>query len=384
MHRFNIHGLDLSALNKVLRSSFPDLSYEIVDDSLRFLALTTSQEEDIKTLIFALKASSAYRDKSSERTSVFVRSKQSLRNSRDVHAELERRGDLVWLGEGLALLSGGFLTVKRALERYWFEYATKEVGAEELENPALWSAKVANQSEYLSDFPHEATFIFGAKRDSRSIACVSQATAQDASFWKKLDASSISDSISLLGFCQPSVCTSCYYALGQRSNLSDAFYTTYNRVFRNEGTTRLDRLLSFSVRDTIAVGSDEFVRYAREMFLSKAKEFVRAISIEAEVSRATDPFFASKASKLFFQKTADLKHEIQAFIPCDNQCIAVGSVNLHLQTFGARFSMNVDSGVASSACFGIGFERLAYALFSQNGPDHSKWDKSILGVLGLR
>ena len=384
MHRFDIHRLDLSALNKVLRSSFPDLSYEIVNDNLRFLALTPREEKDIETLIFALKASLEHGDSSLEHTGVFCQQKESFRDSRDVHTELERRGDLVWLGEGLALLSGGFLTVKRALERYWFEYAVRELSAEELENPALWSAKVANQSEYLSDFPHEATFIFGAKRDSRSIASVSQATAQDTSFWKDLDTSSISDSISLLGFCQPSVCTSCYYALGQRSKLPDAFYTTYNRVFRNEGTTRLDRLLSFSVRDIIAVGSDQFVRRAREMFLSKAKEFVKALSIEAEVSRATDPFFANKASKLFFQKTADLKHEIQAFIPCDNQCIAVGSVNLHLQTFGARFSMNVDSGVASSACFGIGFERLTYALFSQNGPDHLKWDKSILSVLGLR
>lgn len=384
MHRFDIHGLDLSALNKVLQSSFPDLKYEVVNTNLAFLALTPSQKKGIETLIFALKASYEHGDSSSNSSGIYRKQEEQFSDASDVHSELEKRGDVVWLGEGLALLSGGFLAVKRALERYWFEYAVKELSAEELENPALWSTKIANQSGHLSDFPHEATFVFGAKRDSRSIACVSQATAQDTNFWKNFDTSSISDSLSLLGFCQPAVCTSCYYALGQRSNLQDSFYTTYNRVFRNEGTTRLNRLLSFTVRDIIAVGSDEFVRHARAMFLSKAKEFIRTLSIEAEVLHATDPFFANQASKLFFQKTADLKHEIQALIPCDGQCIAVGSVNLHLQTFGARFSMNVDSGVASSACFGIGFERLAYALFSQNGVDHSKWNKSTLSALGLR
>jgi hypothetical protein len=384
MHHFDIHRLDLSVLNRVLQSSFPDLSYEIVNDKLTFAVLTPSEKQDIETLIFALKSSFTQSDPISGNAYFFREQNKSLKYSEDIHTELERCGDLVWLGEGLALLSGKFLEVKRSLEYYWLEYAARELGAKELENPAFWSPKVANLSEYLSDFPHEATFLLGAKRDSRSISSVSKAMAKDANFWNDLDTSSVSDSISLLGFGQPSVCTSCYYALGQRSQLTDDFYTTYNRVFRNEGTTRLDRLLSFSVRDIIAVGSDEFVRRARERFLAKSKEFIEILNLEAEITNATDPFFANKASKIFFQKTANLKHEIRVTIPYDKQSIAVGSVNLHLQTFGARFSMKTDSGVASSACFGIGFERLTYALFSQNGPDYTKWDKSILSILGLR
>jgi seryl-tRNA synthetase len=290
---------------------------------------------------------------------------------------------LVWIGEGLAVLSGDLLRVKRALEKYWFDYAISELKATEIENPALWSSEVAEKSKYLTDFPHEATFILGAKRDNISIGNVEKLVSQENFLLHDINLSDALPSLSLVGFCQPSVCTSCYYAIGKRMSASNEIYTTYNRVFRNEGTKSLERLLSFSVRDIMVVGNDAFVRETRDVFLKKALRFIEELNFEAKIISATDPFFATKSSKIFMQKTGDLKHEIQAWVPFEKKAIAVGSINLHLDTFGRRFSMKNQDDFSFSSCFGIGFERLTYALFSQNGPNLLEWDETLLERLAL-
>ena len=139
--------------------------------------------------------------------------------------------------------------------------------------------------------------------------------------------------------------------------------------------------LAHSLADSILYcAMDSFVR---DKFLKKANDFIKELMLDGQLVRATDPFFAKKSSKLFMQKSADLKHEIQAWIPYEKKSIAVGSINLHLNTFGERFAMNVENCVASSACFGIGYERLTYSLFAQNGPLLNTWDGSVLDVLGL-
>jgi hypothetical protein len=384
MHKFDLQGVDIFSLEKVLRATFPDSNFEISNTVLEFSAIGEQQQHDIQKILNTLRTAAKFEALNSKYPGSYILQESNCSYVSDVHVELELRGDIVWLGNGLATLSGDFLKVKRSLEKYWADYALVKLLATEIENPALWSSKIASQSKYLSDFPHEATFVFGAKKDGDSIANLGALTSKEGFPNDTEDLSSVIGSLTLLGFCQPAVCTSCYYAIGKRREVSNSLFTTYNRVFRNEGIKRLDRLLSFSVRDLMVVGSDEFVRNSREIFLNKASNFINELKLEAQLVRATDPFFAAKSSKLFVQKTGDLKHEIQAWIPYEARPIAVGSINLHLDTFGERFLMNIENRPASSACFGIGFERLTYSLFAQNGPVLKNWDKQVLDTLRLQ
>jgi seryl-tRNA synthetase len=384
MMYFEINEIDVASLSKILTASFPDIKHSFDADKLCFESTEARYTPLIQQVIKILEASKKFENTSLNYENTFEYPSGREFYDKDVHLELLARGDVSWIGNGLIMLSGDFLKVKRALERYWLDYALDELQADEIENPALWSPEVAEQSKYLEDFPHEATFVFGAKRNAISVTEVADLISDGKFLTGTGEIYNKFNALTLLGFCQPSVCTSCYYALGKRVPVKSALYTTYNRVFRNEGSQRLDRLLSFSVRDIMAIGDEEYVRKTRGVFLQKAEAFINDLHIEAKIVRATDPFFATKSSKAFMQKTADLKHEIQAWIPHDHKAIAVGSVNLHLDTFGKRFSMSLKNGTAFSACFGIGFERLTYSLFAQNGPVLDDWGIDIVERLRLR
>jgi len=383
MMYFEINEIDIASLSKILTSSFPDIKYTVDANRLNFESTDPCYASLIQQVIKILENSKKFENTSFNYENLYGDPSERIFYDKDVHLELLERGDINWIGNGLVTLSGDFLKVKRALEQYWLEYVLNELQAVEIENPALWSPEIAEQSKYLEDFPHEATFVFGAKKDAGSVNKVAELVSDKEFLSGKADNSGDFKALALLGFCQPSVCTSCYYSLGKRTPVKSALYTTYNRVFRNEGSQRLDRLLSFSVRDIIVVGDEEYVRKTREVFLQKAGAFIRELVIEAKIVRATDPFFATKSNKVFMQKTADLKHEIQAWIPYERKAIAVGSINLHLDTFGKRFSMNLKNGAAFSACFGIGFERLTYSLFAQNGPNLDDWSIDLVEKLRL-
>ena len=383
MIHIDINGIDIDSLEKVLSASFPDSNYVIEGKTLIFDSISKRHELLVRQVLSVLFASAKFQSNRPNYPSKYILDNNRIFYREDIHHTLLARGDLVWIGEGLAVLSGDLLRVKRALEKYWFDYAISELKATEIENPALWSSEVAEKSKYLTDFPHEATFILGAKRDNISIGNVEKLVSQENFLLHDINLSDALPSLSLVGFCQPSVCTSCYYAIGKRMSASNEIYTTYNRVFRNEGTKSLERLLSFSVRDIMVVGNDAFVRETRDVFLKKALRFIEELNFEAKIISATDPFFATKSSKIFMQKTGDLKHEIQAWVPFEKKAIAVGSINLHLDTFGRRFSMKNQDDFSFSSCFGIGFERLTYALFSQNGPNLLEWDETLLERLAL-
>ena len=307
----------------------------------------------------------------------------AIRFEGDPQPALEAAGDVIPIQPGFYTLQGDFLRVFHAINRAVLKMAY-DVGAVEQENPAVWPVRLFKMIDYFHEFPQQMILCAPVKDDFNSRSLFSKLYAKDKDFESVPMNEHMADATYGL---QPAVCDCSYYTLeGSRAH-RDTYYTTYNKVFRNEksATNRLDRLTNFSVRDIMFVGGDEFVLEAREKLIQVLSAFLVSLQINAKIETANDPFFANEsAMKSVFQNAHKLKYELLARIPHLDKDIAVGSINLHTDFFGKAFDIQMHDGrIASSGCIGVGMERMSYALFCQHGPQLSAWPVEVRRFLGF-
>ncbi|MCE7530644.1 hypothetical protein [Polynucleobacter sp. IMCC 29146] len=378
--------LDLTSENfkpilKFLKISFPEFKFLYTESFLSIEPEPSNSElESIKEIARIV----IFAERLKSEALLYEHDPKYLLFKGDVQKDLDLSGDVKWMKPGMALLQGDVLSVKKQLERTFESIALKDYSAVEIENPGLWSMDIFHKTGYLGDFPHEALFVLGTNNASKCLSMVSEHFEGENLTEAVENFPSIVNCVNLIGGCQPSVCTSCYFALGNQMQLQNQLYTTYNRVFRNEGGNTLARLLSYSVRDIMAVGNINFVIKQRNNFITTCKEFMKSLGLKFKIEASNDPFFSKKLKKITFQNSGALKYEVLAYIPFSDSWLAVGSINYHLQTFGEAFEIKLKGGgIASSCCMGIGFERLVFALFSQFGPNLKLWPKEVMGDKGL-
>lgn len=301
----------------------------------------------------------------------------------DPQPALEAAGDVIPIQPGFYTLQGDFLRVFQAINRVVLEMA-QDVGAVEQENPAIWPVRLFKMIDYFHEFPQQMILCAPVKDDFSSRTLFSKLYAKDQDFESVPMNEHMADATYGL---QPAVCDCSYYTLEGARAHRDTYYTTYNKVFRNEksATNRLDRLTNFSVRDIMFVGGDQFVLEAREQLIEVLSAFLVALQLKAKIETANDPFFANEsAMKSVFQNAHKLKYELLAHIPHLDRDIAVGSINLHTDFFGKAFNIQMHDGqTASSGCIGVGMERMTYALFCQHGPHLGQWPPAVVKYLQL-
>jgi seryl-tRNA synthetase len=301
----------------------------------------------------------------------------------DPQPALEAAGQVIPIQPGFYTLQGDFLRVFQAVNQVVLRMATA-LGAIEQEHPAVWPVRLFKMIDYFHEFPHQMILCAPVKDDFASRSMFSKLYRKDQDFETVPMDSLMADASYGL---QPAVCDCCYYSLEGARNHSDAYYTTVNKVFRNErsASNRLDRLTNFTVRDIMFVGSEAFVLEARERLIERLSRLIVDLTLRAKIETANDPFFANdSAMKSVFQNAHRLKYELLADIPHLGKEIAVGSVNLHTDFFGKAFDIRLADGeVAHSGCIGVGMERMTYALFCQHGPELKGWPAPVLEFLGL-
>lgn len=306
-----------------------------------------------------------------------------VRYQQDPQPALEAAGQVIPIQPGFYTLQGDFLRVFQAINKATLRMALA-VNAVEQEHPAVWPVRLFKMIDYFHEFPHQMILCAPVKDDFESRSLFSKLYRKDQAFETvPMDTLMADASYGL----QPAVCDCCYYSLeGVRAH-QDRYYTTVNKVFRNErsATNRLDRLTNFSVRDIMFVGSEEFVLEAREKLIETLSGFLVSLQLNAKVETANDPFFANdSAMKSVFQNAHRLKYELLAGIPHLGKEIAVGSINLHTDFFGKAFDIQMADGrTAHSGCIGVGMERMSYALFCQHGPTLADWPQPLLQFLDL-
>ncbi len=306
-----------------------------------------------------------------------------IRYSGDPQPHLESTRDVIPVHPGFFTLQGDFLSVFHCLNRTVRAIAAT-LNAIEQEYPTVWPVRLFKKIDYFHEFPQQVILCASVKDDYPSRNAFSERYSKDKDFDSvPMDSLMQSSEYGL----EPAVCDCCYYGLEGMQDLEDAFYTCYNKVFRNERSQsgRLDRLTNFSVRDIMFVGSREFVLESRQRLIDRLSELIVDLQLRAKIETATDPFFANDAAmKSVFQTSHRLKYELLATIPHLGRDIAVGSVNFHMDFFGNAFDIRSSSGTpAFSGCIGIGMERMTYALFCQHGESICEWPDAVLDFLGL-
>ena len=368
----------IAFIENALRTSFRVKSFEVGDGHLS----VGHEEGESADAIRAMTRRFVFISKNINKDLVF-HNDVPIRYRQDPQPALEKAGQVVPIQPGFYTLQGDFLRVFQAVNNATLRIAA-ELGAIEQEHPAVWPVRLFKMIDYFHEFPHQMILCAPVKEDYASRALFSKLYGKDQSFETVPMDSWMADASYGL---QPAVCDCCYYNLEGAKSHQDTFYTTVNKVFRNErsATNRLDRLTNFSVRDIMFVGGEEFVLESRQALIERLSRFLVDLQINAKIETANDPFFANDAAmKTVFQNAHRLKYELLADIPHLGKEIAVGSINLHTDFFGKAFNIRMSDGrTAHSGCIGVGMERMSYALFCQHGPSLADWPRPVLDYLGL-
>ncbi len=162
----------------------------------------------------------------------------------------------------------------------------------------------------------------------------------------------------------------CYgaYLYYEKSRVSDqTLVTLVNRCFRNEEHYGgLRRLLSFQMREIVALGSYEHTQQVIADFTQRITAFAEALNLGLDKVAASDPFFENDGARALMAKVSPVKFEFQT---ADG--LAISSVNTHRNFFGERCDIRLASGdaYAFTSCVAFGLERWLSVLLDLHGGD---------------
>ncbi|RSM62506.1 hypothetical protein DMH03_10465 [Amycolatopsis sp. WAC 01376] len=283
------------------------------------------------------------------------------------------------IGPGQVALGEPAITALNTLDGLLRHIIDDEFDAREYRYPTLLPVTALHRSGYLSSFPQHMMFAARLDGDVDTYRAFAKEVGERAQIGEHI-----------LGKCGPvDRClppTMCYHTFDQFSGSTldreNMVVTAKGGSFRHEARYHrtLERLADFTIRETVFLGSAEFVRSARDRFRDRAIELVAELGLAGRCEVANDPFFASVegAARASSQRLLELKHELHLDVGPQGQSIAVGSFNLHEQHFGEAFGIKGPDGeVVYSACVGFGLERLTYAVLCQYGWDMADWPEPL-------
>lgn len=271
---------------------------------------------------------------------------------------------LAWQASGQATLAGALYRLARACDDAFLVLADLW-HAEREEHPAMIAAAALQRVDYLTSFPQLATFPVSLDADEGNLRDFAARDPVDTGGLVRLtEAAPVRDVLT------PAACYHTYL-LHQGEQLdAPRFITTRNTCFRRESHYQpLRRQRSFQMREIVCLGSRAEVRG----FLSRARAAIdlllRELDLPVRWEVATDPFFQPASNPQYLaQRLQPSKHE--ALFGGD---LAISSVNLHEDHFGAAFAIGRGEQPATSGCVAFGIERWLYAIASTHGTDPADW-----------
>ncbi|OMD42331.1 hypothetical protein BSK56_25905 [Paenibacillus borealis] len=290
----------------------------------------------------------------------------------DIYQALVDQKWIVPYESGLIGFGREFLELFKLLDQMFVNWG-KRFGAVEYVYPDLIGIETLNQYHYIEQFPNHLMFASHLREDLDLIQSFSEKVSAGCDCY---DTTYI-DKPQLMN--KLAICPHVYKQYeNQTIDLDEMLVvTSVGKCKRYESInmTKVERLLDFTMREIVLVGSYEHVIKAREECIRLAINFIDQLGLEANIKSANDPFFTTKYSpKAMLQQKLKLKYELNLLLPYNNKELSVGSFNYHGIYFTEAFNINSSSGAnVHTGCIAFGLERFAYAILSQLGVDGAKF-----------
>lgn len=250
---------------------------------------------------------------------------------------------------GLAILDPDHTALLKALDEMFTRWAL-DAGAREICPPPLYAVEDLKKFDVYVNFPH-LSLVAGPLQVTRNLG------PDDGRFRP--------DQLASVHLGLPTAtCFGAYLFFEGRQVSTSTLVTLINRCFRGEDHfDGLRRLLSFQMREIVALGSYGHTQYILTRFTEKIEKFCHALSLEFVKQAATDPFFERGGARALLQGMQAVKHEFQV------DDLAIASVNTHRNFFGERCRITTDSdgGLAFTSCVAFGLERWVSVLANRYG-----------------
>ncbi|MGW1865962.1 aminoacyl--tRNA ligase-related protein [Streptomyces mauvecolor] len=248
---------------------------------------------------------------------------------------------------GLALLGPKETALLRLLDDAFRDWGAAE-GAMEISAPPLYPVQQLADLDVYVNFPQLALVVGGLQTPGNGPVEGRFAPDQPAA-----------PSLGL----SHATCFAVYRYLQDRQVAPDTLVTLVNRCFRREDHfDGLRRLLSFQMREIVAVGTFEHTQEVIARYRERIEALLGLLGLEVVVEAATDPFFQGGARALL-QRMAPVKYEFQV------DGLAIASVNTHRNFFGerCRISYGEERTTAFTGCVAFGLERWLAVLIDRHG-----------------
>lgn len=338
---------------------------ESVKDKI-YIFIDTNNEKELENKIKAMIDKVVKNYIKYESTIIYESKFYSRVKNNNIYKDLIESGCIVEYEDGLIGFGKEFLQLYKYFDSIFLKWA-KELGAEEYIYPDLIDIDTLNKCKYIQQFPNSVLFASHVKEDMERIEDFSSLIShrEDCLNDYFLEKPKY--------VCKSAVCMHVYKQFENKEiNLEKPLsITSIGKCKRYESLNmkKVERLLDFSMREIVLLGTEEFVLGKRKELIEKCKNLIDKLELEANIRSSNDPFFLSKYNpKTVFQKRFKLKYELNVILPQNRKELSVASFNYHNTYFSNAFNIQSRQGVPiHTSCIAFGLERFVYAYLSQKG-----------------
>ena len=262
---------------------------------------------------------------------------------------------------GHADISGDALALYQQLDGMFLRWA-RASGAKQYQFPGVIAARHLQRLDYFSGFPHIVSFPVALARTPENLRGLNQRMEAEPAELGELTAPEL--------VLTPAACYHFYPALEGRVLTAPEVLTTRGHCYRSEEYYRpLERQWQFSMREIVCVADADTVAAFIEDHRAKLQGWIGDLGLPVTFEVATDPFYRpERQPKALAQRIDPVKTEI-----IYKGSLAIGSLNLHRNFFGERFSITYGDGYAFSGCVAFGLERWLFAMLDHFGTRAADW-----------
>lgn len=279
-------------------------------------------------------------------------------------------------GPGTVSFNGSLVHLRNSLVELVSQVSTGLSGATEYVFPTLLSSSVLERGGYIESFPNLLMRADRVRTGSASYKAVTTSLKQGLGF-DSAELDLVATGYSL----PPTMCYYVYDSLADTVVPDGKTFTAIGKSFRFEHVYEepFKRLWDFTIRETVWVGTRSYCKAGLSAHMNAITSLCDSLELSGECVTAHDPFFAGEAGAQLAnaQELVGSKFELKLLID-PNDPIACGSFNFHGTSIASRYNITLhDGSSASTACVGIGIERLMWTVLAQHGLDPKHWPEIL-------